>query len=274
MEEVPATTYQRREPFPDFMEHVDENMMRRAPTPEEKAQMDANIIQLGKLFEGTDAKWHIDGALNISLLKGEYIGIHKDIDVSVEEVDLEKFEKHLATSGYGLFLTYPSNTKQPEGEHMYERVSGKDFLGGRKGGLMICAVDESGDIQEQNVKPLNFIDVHPIRRNESGSPLGWGNTELPNKWFEAKNTTFQGQQINLSHPAKVAYFKLHQGRPYDLEDLRTLTETGKLTSNDVDDIERTIMRESTLMRWANNVRSKRLTGLKKLREWVAATVEK
>src|SRR3989344_753776 len=238
--------YQERDPFDDFMEHIDQNAERRSPTEKEKQRMDNNFLSLGKIFEGSDVKWHIDGALNISMARGEYIGIHKDVDISIEENELEKVDEQLGKSGYGLFLSYPKDQAEPKGKKIMERVGAKKFSEEESGHLVIAAIDEQGKIREGQT--LNFIDVHLVKRNEAENPVGWGGVELPSKWFEAQPMTFQGQEIHLSHPAKVAYFKLHGTRNYDQTDLRALTETGKLTLEDVNEIEQTFEQEALARR--------------------------
>ncbi len=98
--------YQELGSFDYFMANIDKNEERRTPTPEEKERMDASLVQLGKIFGSSNTRWHIDGALNISLMKGEYIGIHKDVDISIEKDEIEKVDGQLARNGYGLFLSY------------------------------------------------------------------------------------------------------------------------------------------------------------------------
>ncbi len=235
--------YQERDPLDDFMEHIDQDVERRPPTPEEKARMDANLIKLGKVFEGSDVKWCVDGALNISLTRGEYIGIHKDVDISIEQGELGKADGQLERNGYGLFLSYAK--KNPK-EQIMERVGAQEVTDELSEYLMIAAIDEQGKIREGEI--LNFIDVHLVRRNESGNPTGWGGVELPLKWFEAQPVQFQDQEIHLSHPAKVAYFKLHGGRNYDQTDLKALAETGVLSIEDVDEIQQTFEQEKIARR--------------------------
>ena len=236
--------FQERDPFEDFMGHIDQDAERRKPTEEEKQRMDSNLIQLGKIFEGSDIKWQIDGGLNISLVKGEYIGIHKDVDISIEESELEKIDAQLKKTGYGLFLSHLKNPKEPKGKKVMERVSAKKFSEAEQDHLMIASVDEKGKIKEG--KTLNFIDVHLIKRNNEGKPTGWSGVELPEKWFEPQPTTFQGQEVNLSHPAKTAYFKLHGTRNYDQTDLQKLVETGSLTLEDVGEIQQAFNQESLI----------------------------
>jgi|GEM_PF-953493 len=263
--------YQERDAFDDFAAHVDQSFERRKPTPEEVRQMDSNLLQLGRIFEGSDVRWHLDGAQNISLLKGEYIGIHKDIDISVEEADMAKFYDALAKSGYGLFLSYPKNPKEPRGKYVMERVEDLKPTENRPDGLMIAAIDEKGKIREEG---LNYPDVHLVKRNEQGKPIGWGGIELPEKWFEAHTVELHGVQINLSHPAKVAYFKLHSTRNYDFTDLRALAETGELTPDDVAEIEQTIKAENLVRRVATNIRTGRQAKIRELDKWVAEAESK
>lgn len=236
--------YQERDPFEYFMADIEQDAERRAPTPEERERIDSNLIQLGKIFEGSNVRWHIDGALNISLMRGEYIGIHKDVDISIEQDELEKVDGQLNRNGYGLFLSYPKKPEEPEGKKIMERVGAKKFSEAELENLMIAAIDKQGKIREGEM--LNFIDVHLVKRNKSGRPVSLSEVELPNKWFEAQPIQFQGQEIHLSHPAKIAYFKLDSSRAYDHTDLRVLAETGKLTLDDLAEIEHISEQEAAI----------------------------
>lgn len=234
---------QECDPFDDFLEHIDQNAERRPPTVKEREKMDANLDKLGKIFEGSHIKWHIDGALNISLLKGQYIGIHKDIDISVEQAELVEVQELLRKKGYGFFLSYPKDPDRPKGAKIMERVDSRGLSEAQSRHLMLAAIDEGGKIQK--AETLNFVDVHLIKRDEEGNPTGWGGVKLPSKWFEAHPINFHGREVHLSHPAKVAYFKLHGKRAYDRTDLKALTETRTLTAEDVGDI-RQILEQETL----------------------------
>jgi hypothetical protein len=265
-EKAEENIHQERDAFDDFAAHIDSNFERRKPTPEEAQQMDVNLAKLGKLFESSDIGWQLDGGLNISLLKGEYIGVHKDIDISIEESDLAKFYDVLKQSGYGLFLSYPRNPRKPGGRYVMERVEGLKPLENRRGELMIAAVDEQGKLREES---FNYPDVHLVKRNQAGRPIGWGGVELPEKWFGARIIELKGTKIHLSHPAKVAYFKIHDTRNYDLADLRALAETGEITTDDVAEIERVVNAENIVRRVATNIRTGRKKKMEKLREWIA-----
>lgn len=227
--------FQKRDPFDDFMEHIDQEAERRAPTEAEKETMDQNLIQLGKIFEKTNNNWHIDGALNISILKGEYIGIHKDVDISLEAAELADTDQHVEEMGYGFFLSYPEDDSDRSKGHVMQRINfadGEQMAEGKH--LMLAAIDEDGNILEG--QSLNFVDVHIIERNAEGKPIGSTGVELPEEWFVGQEHDFKGQKINISHPAKVAYYKLHSERSYDKTDLEALAKTGTLSIEDVEEI--------------------------------------
>ncbi len=224
--------------FDETVLDQDKGDERRAPTDAEREQMNRDMKKLGNIFEGSDVRWQLDGALNISLMKGEYIGVHKDVDLTIDPDDLENLEQQLFSKGYGLFLS--SEHEDPKKRKM-EWVASDEFKEAPEEHLMIAAVDEQGKIREG--ESLNFLDVHLIKRDEQGKPLGFGGVPLPEKWYEPQPTTFQEEEINLSHPAKVAYFKLHGKRGFDQTDLRVLAETSKLTMDDVSEIENVLEQE-------------------------------
>jgi len=211
---------------------------RRKPTDIEKEQMNNNMRKLGDVFENSAVRWQLDGAFNISLLKGEYIGVHKDVDLTIDPDDLEKLEKQLFQKGYGFFLS--SKHDDPKKRKM-EWVSANEFREAPEEHLMIVALDEQGKIS--NEESLNYIDVHLIKRGKDGKPLGFGRVALPEKWYEPQKITFQDKEIYLSHPAKTAYFKIHGTRELDRTDLQDLAETGGLTLDDIDEIENILEQE-------------------------------
>ena len=224
--------------FDETVLDQDKGDERREPTDAEREQMNKDMNKLGDIFEGSDVRWQLDGALNISLMKGEYIGVHKDVDLTIDPDDLEKLEKQLFSKGYGLFLS--SEHEDPKKRKM-QWASADEFREAPEEHLMIAAVDEQGKIREG--ESLNFLDVHLVKRDVQSNPLGFGGVPLPEKWYEPQPTTFQEAEINLSHPAKVAYFKLHGKRGFDQTDLRALAETGKLTMDDVSEIDNVLEQE-------------------------------
>lgn len=212
--------------------------VRREPNSTEREEMNEKLIKLGSLFEGSGVRWQLDGALNISLMKGDFIGVHKDVDLTIDPDDLEKFEQELFTKGYGLFLS--SRHEDPNKRKM-EWVSADEFRSAPDDHLMICTIDEQGQIRKD--EPFNFLDVHLIKRDANGRPLGFYDVPLPEEWYEPQTVLFHGKNINLSHPAKVAYFKLHGKRGFDQTDLFALAQTGKLTLDDVAEIESVFEKE-------------------------------
>jgi len=225
--------FQERPQFLDeSVTEQDKGDVRRTPTSEERESMDNNINRLGKIFEGSDVRWQLDGALNISLMKGDYIGVHKDVDLSIEADDLEKLDDQLGRNGYGLFLSTEHPTD--ETKRQMERVGAQQFREAPKTHLMIAAIDEQEKIKDNET--LNYIDVHLVKRDNEGNPLGHGEIKLPTKWYEPQPKEYQETEISLSHPAKIAYFKIHGTRPFDATDLRMLAEIGNLSTEDVDEI--------------------------------------
>lgn len=230
---------QEQPPWEDFGEKIDDNFERRRPSSEAVQKINKSLEELSMVFEGSDVNWHLDGALNISLMNGagenpdNYIGEHKDVDISVEKSDLEALEAQLLKAGYGLFL---SRTDDKANNKVLRRVGHRYFTESASEHLLIAAIDENGKIR--NDKTLNFIDIHIIQRDKDGRPLGILGTPIPEKWAQPQLLEFHGKHINISHPGKVLYYKLHQGRNYDITDVQKLIETGKISNEDIDDIEK------------------------------------
>lgn len=236
--------YQEREPFADEV-LVGTYKEGRLPSPEEVESMNNNLVRLGELFKDSELNWHLDGAINISLLKGEYIRAHKDIDISVEEDELQKLDELLGSKGYGLFLSYPKNPENDSSEMIMERVGANDFKDTGFKHTMIAAIDQEGKIID--TEELNYIDVHVTSRDEKGCPLGRSQARLPKEWYEGRRVDFKDQEIKVSHPAKVAYFKIQLKRKYDAKydetDLKSLVETGALSEKDIDNLSQVLNQE-------------------------------
>ena len=232
--EIPTENYkQKQPPWESFENKLDENFVRKPPAPEAIEKMDKSIEELGQIFDKSDLNWHLDGALNISLMNGQYIGEHKDVDISVEKNELKSIQDQLLKNGYGLFLSY---TKNETGNKIMKRVGYKDFAESEAEHMLIAAIDQNGKIRQD--KALNFVDIHIIQRNQNGEALGVSGTPIPKKWTEPQQIKFHDEKINLSHPGKVLYYKLYQGRNYDVTDTQLLIKTGKITEEDIDDIKK------------------------------------
>ncbi len=233
---------QKQPPWEPFdRENIDDNFKRKPATPEQKEKMDQRLIELGEVFENSGLNWHIDGAINISLLNGEYIGNHKDVDISVEEEGLSALETWLAEKGYGLFL---SRTENETGNRTLRRVNYRDFRSSETENMQIVAINKSGEIRTD--RSLNFIDVHVVKKNLDGQPLGEFGVVLPEEWAKSCPIEFKGKQLNLSHPGKVLYYKLHQGRKYDITDIQRLIDTGRVTKEDVDNVKNVFENEFSI----------------------------
>ncbi len=223
---------QKQNPFKPFDgENVGKDNKRLPASPEQVEKMDKTLEELTTLFNGFD-KWHLDGALNISLLKKEYIGNHKDVDLSVERINLKELELFLEKKGCGFFIS--QNKKDGNsGEKILRRVS---YVGieNYKGHPMICAIDDKGKIDDS--KNLNYIDLHIIDRDDNNLPLLASGINCKEEWTKSYPIEKNGQKINLSHPAKVLYYKLNQGRNYDSTDIDRLLELDVIKESDIDEI--------------------------------------
>ncbi len=237
--------------FHDFMDSNDlykDTTERRQPSVQEKERIDRYLTDLGNLLKGSGVRWNIDGALNISLMRGQYIGVHRDIDISVEEEDLEKLDEALGRKGYGIFLS-ENLQDDPEGKRKLERVGAMAVRNEQNRHLVIAKINEQGAITPG--EQLNYLDVHLIRRGKDGGTLAGEGATMSESWDQAQPVEFNGTELRLSHPAKVAYYKLRQGRDgqqrqgraYDTNDLKLLVESGSLTFEHVNDIELLLQKE-------------------------------
>jgi hypothetical protein len=241
-----AFKFQESDPFEDFLSHIDQNDERREASSEERKNMDDRLRRLGELFEGSDVRWNLDGATNISLMAGAYIGVHKDLDISVEAADLAKFDGLLMKNGYGLFLSREKDTTNPRNPKILERVGADRFAAADIEHRLVVAIDERGAIKSEG--NLNFIDVHLVTRDAAGQVIGPGGSVLPEKWSTPIKKTVLDHDLNLSHPAKLAFFKLHESRVYDRTDLKKLVELGGLSMEDMTDIETAFVGEGAVRR--------------------------
>lgn len=236
LREKPENKFQE---VPEFNDEwgVKDIPKRGAVTPEKREHMDKDLEKLGDLFEGSDFRWQLDGGMNISLMKGEYIGAHKDFDVTFDPNDLPAIERYLFERGYGLFMPGTRNQDKP-GKRMLEWATIDQFATGPEAGLVFAAIDKEGKIRHD--ESLTYVDVHLIRRGKDGKPQGFFGASLPEEWYEPQPVEFHGRKINLSHPAKIAYFKLFDKRGYDTKDLDELASTGRLTEQDLNNIEEVV----------------------------------
>jgi hypothetical protein len=162
--------------------------------------MDRYLRDLGNLLKDSDVRWNIDGALNISLMRGQYIGVHRDIDISLEEEDLEKLDEALGKKGYGIFLS-ENLPDDPEGKRKLERVGVTAARNEQNRHLVIAKINEQGAITPG--EQLNYLDVHLIRRGKDGRTMAGEGVAMPESWDEARAVEFNGTELRLSHPYLV-----------------------------------------------------------------------
>lgn len=238
-----ALKFQERAPFADETGKMfSESPERKQPTAEDRRRMDQDMADLSRMTAGSDARWSIDGARNISLMNGDYIGVHKDVDISIDKDDLAKLDASLSRAGYGLFMGSRKDSDDPLSPKILERMGAAELAGDNTGrDVSIMAIDEKGKLRE--VTGLNSVDVHIVRRDAEGYPIGPGGNRLPKEWFEPQKMKYQGHELNISHPANVAYFKLRQGRPYTAEDrpydsldLKLMIDSGSLSGENIEDV--------------------------------------
>lgn len=235
---------QEQAPWQSFDDKIDGNFVRKKPSPEIIRHMDQRLEELGDVLGTSNLHWHLDGALNISLLNGaaengnKYIGEHKDVDLSVEENELEALESHLLRQGYGFFLSRTENQTQNK---IMKRVNYRDFKESNAEHVLIAAINEQGKIRHD--RALNMVDVHIISRDSEGNALSASGIPIPQKWLQPYPIDFHGRNINLSHPAKVLFYKLQQSRNYDATDIDRLIETGRISQADITDISQVLEQE-------------------------------
>jgi len=235
--------FQREIPFKGGAVLSNEDTERRPCKPKEKEWLDKSLEKLGDLFADADFFWQLDGGLTISLYCGKYIGVHKDIDISVDSHEIEKVGSFLDKKGFGFFLsTYRAERNEDE----FERVDAKHFVESQGKQHYIIAMDENGAIKHG--KGRFAIDTHVITWNENGEPISATEIPIPREWLKPGVMRFHEKNICCAHPAWTAFHKLFFTRAYDDNDLKLLAESGGLSTEDVDLIEKTFDTHSKVIK--------------------------
>jgi hypothetical protein len=223
--------------------NLDRGKERPVPTLAERDAMTRELVVLGKLLEDSGVWWQLDGALNISILREDYIGVHGDVDVSFIREDLPQLEKHLSLRGYGMFRYLQK--EQPDGSkhRTLHRVGALEFRGGADAArdwwqLRLIAVDERGKFYRDSDHPV--LDTAVMERNPAGRPTGWRDVVFPDRWLEGEAVDFHGVSINLSHPARFIFNKMFFRRHFDEKDLHQYAETGVVTAQNLDEVEQVL----------------------------------
>lgn len=220
-----------------YSRYFSDECERRPPTRAEREKMDKEIVALGTIFKDSNMWWQLDGSLNISLRVGDYIGVHRDVDVSVLEKELSKLEKILLAKGYGLFL-YKREKKGRKIKRTLRRVEYSDFSASNGWKTKIVAVNEKGEVNFG--ADLISIDTEVIKRDTKGKLRGWGGIVYPDSWLLGETIDFKGVSIRLSHPARFLFRKIILFRKSDESDLEKALAIGMISQKDVQEVEKTI----------------------------------
>jgi len=147
----------------------------------------------------------------------------------------------LVGRGYGLFESLPRDGD--DSSRRLRRVSADRVLGSElREKLAVNKIDGRGKIIPGG--DLSSIDLHVIGRDSDGRALGKKGTPLPERWMTPERiTVVGGKEVNISHPARTLYYKLHQGRNYDFTDLDRLVETGALSEQDLFEVKQVLAEE-------------------------------
>jgi len=221
-------TGQKIQYLPRFEEfkggQVDEAGKYAEPSPERKAEIEKRLDQLGNIMDGANFDYHLDGAINVSLLQNKFIRDHKDVDISVADEDLEALDEQLKRKGY--VIVYADRDRYTDTHQCLEVVSAKEVVERKLQELQLAKVDGDGKIKD-DYGELNFIDLHvPHRDKEGNITIESSGVTLPAKYFQRdqKYQTQAGHEISISNPVVVAYHKVESGRDYDFQDISHLKD--------------------------------------------------
>ncbi len=219
-------------------------MTERPPiTPELREKYDRQLTTLAQLMKEAGTWWQLDGMMNVSLYRkqkgGDYIGQHADIDMAVRRDELQKLEGFFRSRGYGLFI------RAKDGDFRdWRRVGHKAFHPTKGWSPHIVAIDDSGVIRDSELKK---VEISIIDFDQEGFPLANG-VRYPKEWLGDRIMSLKGEEIHLSHPARLVMWKIWMNRGYDEKDFDLLAETNALTDKDVDDVE-AVLREMARHNW-------------------------
>jgi hypothetical protein len=213
---------------------------RLPPTPEQVEEMDARLSALERIVGGSSMNWQLDGGLAISAYNGEYIGYHKDIDLSISPGDVPELQQRALAAGYGLFIGELYRDQQNEVQYAIRPADVALYLKDRHHRFLI-RVDDQGKIQQGG--ELDFIDVHIPPATDDGREIGPLDLPLPKEWNETRSVTLHGHDIHVPPLGKVAYYKLYSGRPIDIGDLRAIALADDFTDTDMAELEGQVQTE-------------------------------
>lgn len=206
---------------------------------EDTVRAERRLDNLGKVMEGANFNYWLDGGLNIPIYTGEYHRKHKDIEISVNQDEIEKLHSWAEKKGYNIF-----DTRSKENP---KKMSSEDFKSFEINRSLLLSESE-----EYKGHTDTEIELHVHETDERGNQIVEG-VVIPKKYFEnlPRYKTAFGHEINLSHPLVTAYHKLRieRGDPlesweeqskdirkaYDIEDLKELRK--RLPDEDMEALE-------------------------------------
>jgi len=198
------------------------------PNSERAQEIDKELATVATLFEGENINWRLDGAINISLRRGEYYREHKDLDISILDNDVPQFFDASRRKGYAIYYVDPSETMPVAKEQGYvkaESVTPEDVSAGKK---KLILLRRDGDSYDFN----SYIDVHVLEKNEGGKIIEYPGITLPDEVaISTESVQKESKDVPLQPAVVTAHHKLWSslGRPtlnqvenYDLKDLEYL----------------------------------------------------
>ncbi|MAZ56249.1 hypothetical protein CL653_00450 [bacterium] len=244
-EDVSKVTASEERPTFDEFEggELDERGEFKEPTPEEQEKFRDRVARMSEVLEDADFTWYLDGATNISLYGDQMIRNHKDLDMSVFQEDLGKLEDLLNNQGFGIFVNYKEDRKE-----LMRKVTAQELGLLENPDVSICKVGPDGTLSSKNShEAFDFVDLHIRDIDEFGDVVvGYSGISIPKEYFEPiRKELPNGKIISLSHPAVVAYHKLHSTRAYDVKDLQILSPL--LTQEDIAMLRSSVEKEAGVL---------------------------
>ena len=232
--------FQVKDPFDFTLADGGSRAKRRRPTKKERGRIEEALVALGALFANTSVRWLLDGGLNVSLLAGDLVGVHQDVDISVHSNDLPKLEKWLKPRGFGLFvcdLQMAANNQ--EFRKVMERVNARGFLRTHADQTVLAPIDKEGRFLEREKLP--FIDTHILEEVARKAYLDEPDLRFPSEWIRPVPIAFRGVTINASCAARIVYYKIYgqhgEERGVDIADAQLVAKSGKMKLSDLDALE-------------------------------------
>ena len=205
---------------------------REKPSEERIGEIKNELEEAADLFQSADVPYIVDGALNISLYKGNFFREHRDIDFGVFSKDIPKLAHALERKGYALFR-FPKDVDEKLKEkmvlpHELIRPDEIDISKISREHIFFLRVKDNFEIDTDN---YTCFDIHALDQNENGDIVRLNGTVIPKEYYEntPEYTTDSGKKLRLCHPTILAYHKLLEGREHDLADVEYMMKENMLS---------------------------------------------